>query len=259
MRGFLNHGNTCYFSAALHALLNAHPVSTYIKHEPYTGSCAFTLLYKRLIDAYFEDKDEGALSIQSLLEAFYNRFPSFRDRGQQHDAQEAVLCMIDILEKAIPQVSVFIYGTKTQEVIYPGGKKNHEHPFCIQMLSARNGTLAEALHKSMEWNVLDDYKDDHGIVHHVATTREIITTQPRVLFISFDTKSDVNVYENTLKDYELVASVVHGGSQYGGHYGSFVKRGNTWYFNDDDVTTKDDFPIRCGHYLLTYISKIHPT
>ena len=63
--------------------------------------------------------------MNNLLEDFVKKFPRFVV-GRQHDAQEAVLCIIDILENSVTELKKHFYGKKIQETLWPGGKKTHE-------------------------------------------------------------------------------------------------------------------------------------
>lgn len=257
MRGFYNVGNTCYFNAALHCILRAKPLVDTIMSSSYEGDCQFTHEFRKIHASYVQDATDP-IDNRHLLVAFFYAFPMFKNL-EQHDAQEALLCMIDILEKAIPAIKPMVYGKKSQETVFPGGKKEKESQFCLHILDTKQHVLDKALEKSFAWNVLEDYRDDAGKTHHVATTREIIKEVAPVFFISFDAKSRVQLLDGLNIGYELVASATHVGSQFGGHYASYVKQNDAWFLIDDHSVNPCPFPSECGHYILTYTLKTHPS
>jgi len=55
--------------------------------------------------------------------------------------------------------------------------------------------MTKMLSKSTEWNTLENFEDTDGKVHHVATTRMMFSKLPRVLMISFDSKSHIQIIE----------------------------------------------------------------
>ena len=257
MRGFLNLGNTCYFNTALQCLLHIPILTNYIIIHPYDGECEFTKMYYEVTKTYWTEGKE-ILTINSLLKLFQNEFPRFK-LEEQHDVQEAILCIIDILERAVPLIKKWFYGRKIQETIWPGGKSTNEEDFSVHLITSRGTDMEEMLKKSTDWDVLDNFEDTEGKVHNVATTRKLFSKLPQILMISFDRKSHVKIIENILMDkyeYNLIASAVHVGLQNDGHYVGFVKRRNKWYFVNDDHITQQDLPEEAGHYFMVYNLKI---
>ena len=80
----------------------------------------FTLIYQILLKKYWT-ADKTPLDLAALQYAFQKEFPRFRT-NEQHDVQETVLCIIDILERSQPIVKEWFYGKKIQETIWPNGK-----------------------------------------------------------------------------------------------------------------------------------------
>lgn len=254
MKGFKNLGNTCYFNTAIHCLLHVPLLSNYFLQFGYRGECEFTQLYKELVHFYWLSKEKSVVDLTPLLKQFYKGFPRFEDK-EPHDTQEAILCIIDILERSCPEVKPWFYGKKRQETIWPGGKVQSQEDFGIHIVTSDGTDLAEMLTKSTDWNVIENFEDNEGKVHNVATTRMIFSKLPQMLIISFDKKSHVNVIENITIDkheYELVASAIHTGIQQDGHYVSFVKNEDVWYYTNDTQVTKADLPETAGHYVLVY-------
>ena len=132
----------------------------------------------------------------------------------------------------------------------------------MHILCSYSNDFGEMLNDCLKWNVLTDYKDDDDVVHNVATTRYLLSEYPNVLMVSFDKKSVIKITENIVIDnhvYELFATSVHAGIQHGGHYSAFVKRGETWYYIDDDLVKKHELPENAPYYVLMYILKTRPS
>lgn len=261
MRGFLNLGNTCYFNTALQCLLHIPVLSNYFIQRGYEGSCDFTKMYSTLVQFYWTSEQKGIVNPQALLHHFCKHFPRFENR-EPHDVQEAILCIIDILERACPEIKPWFYGKKVQETIWPGGKSTTTEDFSIHIVTAKHEDLGEMLRKSADWNVIENYEDTEGKVHNIATSRMLFSKLPQVLMISFDKKSYVEVIEKILIDkyeYNLIASAVHIGIQRDGHYVSYVRHGDKWYYINDDFTTETSLPMRDGHYVLVYNLKTPST
>lgn len=253
MRGFLNLGNTCYFNTALQCLLHIPVLTNYLIKHPYEGECQFTQMYRDLTVVYWT-KGKELINISDLLELFQKEFPRFTSK-EQHDVQEAILCIIDILERSIPVIKKWFYGKKVQETIWPGGKSTNEEVFSVHLVTSDGTDMEEMLKKSTDWDVIENFEDESGKVHNVATTRKLFSRLPQILMVSFDRKSHIKIIENILMDkyeYNLIASAVHVGLQDDGHYTGFVKRRNKWYYADDDHITQQDLPEEAGHYFMVY-------
>lgn len=253
MKGFENFGETCYFNSALQCLMYIPVLTNYFIKYPYDGACEFTKEYSNLVRLYWK-RGEHDIDIGPIISQFRKKFPSFVDT-QQHDAQEAIMCIIDILERAVPLIKQWIYGKKTQETIWPSGKSSNEEDFGIHLITSHGKDLGQMLSKSTDWNVLENFKDTEGKVHNVATTRMVFSKLPQVFMISFDSKSHIEIIERILihtSEYNLMSAVVHMGNQYGGHYASFVKRKDMWYFINDESVVQHELPAEAGYYFMVY-------
>lgn len=252
MKGITNLGNTCYFNTALQCLLHV-PV---IRSMVYQGDCTFTKMFVDFARQFWDPNIGILFNVQPILNEFQKHFPRFKSH-EQHDVQETILCVIDILEKSVPELKDYFYGKKVQETVWPGGTKKQEEDFGVHILCVNGSSFKEMLLQSFAWNVLTDYEP-----HHVATTRCFFSKHPRVLMVSFDKKGHVNVNEKLTIDgyeYELVASAIHVGFQNDGHYVAFTKHADTWYYKNDDFVIEQRFPCDAPHYLLMYILKSPPS
>ena len=252
MKGFENTGNTCYFNTAVQCLVNIPVLSNHFLRCPYDGPCEFTKVYSSLIHTYW--LKNGIVDMTPLLASFRKTFPRFGE-NEQHDVQEAIMCIIDILERAEPILKEWLYGKKTQETVWPGGKSSNEEECCIHLMRADGSDMSKMLEESTKWNVLENFQDTNGKVHNVAITRMVFSKLPKVLMLSFDRKSRVKVFETIhINDntYELIASAVHVGIQNDGHYVSFVKRKVKWLFINDESIKEHPLPIEAGHYFMVY-------
>ncbi len=253
MKGFENIGNTCYFNTALQCLLHIPVMSNHFIRNPYTGMCTFTRAYSDFIRVYWT-RGQETVDVKPLLTAFQKEFPRFKT-NEQHDVQEAVMCIIDIIERAEPVVKEWFYGKKIQETIWPGGKSSNEEDFSIHLITPEGGDMGKMLAKSTDWNTLENFEDTQGKVHNVATTRMVFSKLSQILMISFDRKSHIKVIETIHiggVEYDLIASAVHVGNQNDGHYISFVKRKNKWFLLNDENIKEHELPNEAGHYFMVY-------
>lgn len=255
MKGFLNLGNTCYFNSCLQCLFQTPSISNQFLLKPYKGTCEFTTEYSRLLKLFWFEKTTPVLDPTKLLGIFRNKFKQFNN-NREHDAQEAMLGVIDILEKARPSLKNVIYGTLQKKIIYPGGSSVTNEKFSILMLTpTRNSSLEELLRDHMKHEVLEGYTDNSEKTHHVAVLEQSISKYPPILAIGFNMfnrKFKIKIPEK-FKNYRLYASCVHMGSTRGGHYIAYTKHRNIWYLKDDDNVRKDvKHPMEAPFYLCLF-------
>lgn len=253
MKGIENRGNTCYFNTALQCMLYIPVLSNYYIRHPYQGECKFSRVYSNLTKEYWT-KGQSSVNVSGLLTLFQEQFPRFK-KNEQHDVQEALLCIIDVLEKSTPEIRRWFYGKKVQETIWPTGKSTNEEDFCIHLVTSDGKDMGGILSKSTDWNVVDNYVDDDGKRHNLATTRMVFSQLPQVLIISFDKKCHVQILEKLIidnKQYNLISTALHVGDQNDGHYVSFVKRKNKWLLINDEHMKEHELPEEGGFYLMVY-------
>jgi len=254
MRGFLNLGNTCYFNTAIQCLLHIPVLSNYFLQKGYQDDCEFTKLYFALVQFYWTSKETGLINPRPILQQFYKHFPRFENK-EPHDVQETLLCIIDILERSIPEIKPIFYGKKRQETIWPGGKSTNDEDFSVHIVTSDGNDLGEMLLKSTDWNVIENFEDTEGKIHNVATTRMLFSSFPQVFMISFDRKSHFKIFEKLLisnREYNLISAAVHIGIQQDGHYVSFVNHDKKWYYINDDFVDEVELPTSASYYVLVY-------
>ena len=257
MKGFLNLGNTCYFNSCLQCLFQTPSISNGFLLKPYKGDCEFTEEYSKLLKLFWFEKKTPVLDPQRLLEIFRKKFKQFDNRNE-HDAHEAMLSVIDILEKARPSIKNTLYGTIKKKVIYPGGSSVTHERFSVLMLTpTANSSLEQLLQNHFKQEVLEGYTDDSGKTHHVTVLEQGIQKYPPILAIGFNMfhrKFKIKIPEK-FNNYRLYASCVHMGSTRGGHYVAYTKHRNIWYLKDDDNVTKDvRHPREAPFYLCLFKS-----
>ena len=83
------------------------------------GECKFTKLYHELVTTYFTTQESGKFDLSPLLKAFRVEFPRFK-ADEPHDAQDALFCIIDILEKEYSIIKDLLYGKDADNHITRG-------------------------------------------------------------------------------------------------------------------------------------------
>jgi len=76
---------------------------------------------------------------------------------------------------------------------------------------------------------------------------------PRILVISFQTKSKVTLSDTIFdEEYQLFGMCKHIGSLRGGHYISYVKHRDVWYYKDDDIVEEKQPNLTDTYYMALY-------
>ena len=130
MRGLVNLGNTCYFNTAIQCLAHVPALSKHLFLNDYEGTCALTKEYQKVARQLFLSGKDDPVLPDKLLNEFRTKFSSFAGGGQ-HDAQEVIVCMIDVLETSLGKdiIQEIFNGVEVQETVYPGGKSVKEEVF----------------------------------------------------------------------------------------------------------------------------------
>lgn len=259
-----NYGNTCYFNSALQCLLRVEIISNALIFDTHVCRSVFTVEYQKMVKM---SSSSLPLNLPILLNIFRTRFARF-DNAHPHDAQEAFVCMLDLLDQDL--VDLAFNGTKVQETVCRSGKKIHHEKFTVDIMTefSGGGGIAETIANSHKWTTVHDYMDDNGNVYNIAATRQTYGVYPNVLAITFaemnNGQRNVVLSENLVfgnLSYDLIATCTHvGDTRFGGHYVSLIKKGgggnSIWaLMNDTQCIENVEFPAEARHYLALYMLK----
>ena len=205
---------------------------------PYTGPCDITREYQKIVRELFTKDKTDPVSPSDLLGAFRMRFPQFTT-GQQHDAQEAILLLIDVFEQSLGKelVQDIFNGEDSQETLWNDGMSTVKSPFTTLVLDVSEPCrLQDLLDDRFEEQNIEGYVDAQGKTHEVAGIRNRVSKWPRIVSFSFsmyEYKFPIEIpFE--FEGRKLFACVLHQGVQRGGHYALLVRRFDKWYIKDDE-------------------------
>jgi ubiquitin C-terminal hydrolase len=205
---------------------------------PYTGPCDITREYQKIVRELFTKDKTEPVSPSDLLGAFRLRFPQFTT-GQQHDAQEAILLLIDVFEQSLGKelVQDIFNGEDSQETLWNDGMSTVKSPFTTLVLDVSEPCrLQDLLDDRFEEQNIEGYVDAQGKTHEVAGIRNRVSKWPRIVSFSFsmyEYKFPIEIpFE--FEGRKLFACVLHQGVQRGGHYALLVRRFDKWYIKDDE-------------------------
>lgn len=230
-KGIPNIGNTCYFNTAIQCLAHVPMLTNkFLNDGPYTGDCALTREYSLFIRQLWAHQD---LDPRALFTTFHTRFPQFTP-GHQHDTHEAVLAIIDALEKSlgVEYMKTIFYGKEDQIVTYPGGTSTRPSEF--------SALFVESPHKLSNYSkhiILSEYEDDAGKKYHAAALQTVIRATPHCLMVVFTQKCPVEQVPLKFEGAHLFGIVIHAGISQGGHYAAFLKHRGQWQLFDDDAVS----------------------
>jgi ubiquitin C-terminal hydrolase len=258
MKGIPNLGNTCYFSSAIQCLLQIPSVVNYFILKRYSGDCEFTLALQHVSHEIWISKDEN-INInlfQNIFKIFINKFSQFKN-SNQHDVQEAFICILDILDNSTNLIKGNFYSKIKKEIIFPNGKSESLEDMIVHFLypDQTHQTIQDAIAHNEKWATISDYEDDKGKKHHVATTRTAIATAPKVLIFSLGYRHKIKLTEHLEvagKRYSYISSAIHMGNDHHGHYVSVGRHKGKWYLKDDLSITEIEQPLENFHYLVVY-------
>jgi len=239
MRGLWNIGNSCWFNTSIQCLAHVPPLTKHLfSLPPYTGPCDITREYQKIVRELFTKDKTEPVSPSDLLGAFRLRFPQFTT-GQQHDAQEAILLLIDVFEQSLGKelVQDIFNGEDSQETLWNDGMSTVKSPFTTLVLDVSEPCrLHDLLEDRFEERNIEGYVDAQGRTHEVAGIRNRVSKWPRIVSFSFsmyDYKFPIEIpFE--FEGKKLFACVLHQGVQRGGHYALLVRRFEKWYIKDDE-------------------------
>ncbi len=277
MKGLDNLGNTCYFNCSLQCLLQVPQLSNYMILRNYAGDNEFAKEYQGMVRKVWL-KGSGSVNPDKLLELFRLRYPQFRT-DNQHDSQEAFLCLLDILDNSLrpfngnPNHSLIreiFYGKMVQETVCKSGKSIRTEHTPMTILFSKNGeTIEQSIQSYQNWTTIENFKDDEGIIHHVSVTRNLFWELPKVLGFTtrmYGEKVRIKISEflemkpflstgaplQSDTRYELFAVCKHHGSAHGGHYIAYTKHKGKWYIKNDGFCMETILPKEDYFYFFLF-------
>lgn len=124
---FKNVGNSCYLGTALHALLHCPQLTNYFlknleeedTNKRKKNASAFVGAYKKLVDTYWSSSGPNAdadVTFEEVRLMFLKHHGKTFKEGQQHDAHEALMCLLQMLHTGLSKTKK-IEGSKTIGVL----------------------------------------------------------------------------------------------------------------------------------------------
>ena len=254
-RGLLNIGNTCYFNSAVQCLAHVPALTNrFLREGPYDGSCEVTRAYSQLVRKMWSQKNKDPLDPRELVDVFRSKFTDFTPL-QQHDAHEAVLALLDALEKSLglDYMKPIFYGKEEQVVVFPGGTSSRTNDFCSLFVDS-----PEHLKNYDKYHILSDYVDDAGKKYNAAAMQTVIRDTGDCLSVIFTQKCPVEIVPDTYHGMKLFVIVAHWGMFHGGHYAAYVKHKGKWRLADDDTSMDVDAPDGRTMCSMAWYKKIRP-
>jgi len=273
MKGLKNLGNTCYFNSIVQCIIQIPQISNVFLIKKIETSCEFTKEFQKFIKQYWFKKDENVISPLKLYQLFKQNHKQF-DNENENDAQEGFLCILDDLEKSLKEFNIIptlFFGEIEQKTVYPNGVSVVKEPIALNMINVfKDCSITDALNEYTKWNVVDGYVDSDKNSYNFANVKRLFSKLPKLLVLSFSMYNRKNkiTLEETLDMgnyvvnseqrclYDLVATCIHCGTVNNGHYVSFTKHHDKWYFKDDDNCTHvNTFPTTDNHYIVFYLKR----
>ena len=118
MKGLPNFGHTCYFNAAVQSLVYAPNSTNYFIHGAESGevnarrkgASTLALAYAGFVRAYWTEGVAGdQVDAAPLYNAFVTACRGFI-KGEQHDAHEALVCLLDKLHEGLSRMKPGEHG-----------------------------------------------------------------------------------------------------------------------------------------------------
>lgn len=257
MRGLVNLGNTCYFNSAIQCLAHVPALSKHLFLNSYDGPCGITREYQKVAKQLFLKNGEDPVDPSHVLNEFRKKFPQFAN-GQQHDAQEVIVHLIDVFEQSLGKqlIQDIFNGEEIQETTYPEGSSSTTSTFTTLILDVNsNSKLEDLMKERLRHSIISDYMDAFGKKHHVAAIQRRIEKWPKVIMLTFamyHKKFQIEIPKE-FQGKTLFAVVLHMGIQWGGHYAMAVKRYDKWFIKDDEsVREIQEPPTKGAFYMACY-------
>jgi ubiquitin C-terminal hydrolase len=205
MRGLLNAPGTnqCWLNSAFSCIIHTPAIGRIMISGPlYIGECAITRNFQYIARQLF-DKEKRDLpypvDANCLHIAFCEKFPSFSDNTQHHDAQEAILLFIQVFESSL-KLKIF------------------------------EGELSTGICSTIILPVTEPCSlEDVLVGTKVIRWPEIIM----FTFSMYEYRWPVTLPFEFMNK-QIYAVLMHKGSEDIGHYAALIKVRDEWYIKEDD-------------------------
>jgi len=257
---FPNLGNTCYINSVLQNIIYSESFRSKIHNEE----------IKKIIDS-----DSETFNLSSFINYFLNKY-TFFEKFRQNDAHEFLTSFIDLVVEENNLLKEDYHGQTKLNIKClncNNSKSVYEEFTSINLNVEQNCDLYDLFEKYLSKEIHDDpenlYFCDHCKCNCISEKKISLNVLPKTLIIVFKRYSEsrkltniidfplnnLNIREsksgNVLK-YDLTGIVNHLGNLSDGHYNSFVKVKEKWYFMDDDIILQRDSIYNNQSYILFY-------
>jgi|APSaa5957512622_1039677.scaffolds.fasta_scaffold59668_1 ubiquitin C-terminal hydrolase len=284
--GLNNIGNTCYLNSGLQTLVHCGALSKLILDNKFDDPVLLT--YQQFLNDYLTSTKTISPSAIKLMVGIKNKL--FMSSGQQ-DTHEFLISLITILEEAFIKMNeqsdgnMFINNISLNEWIsklfdcniysiikcsvcgYCSNTKE-EHRFLSLSINDLS-SLDDCFQEYIKPEMLEEKWFCEKCKHKVNAVKSfMINSTPKYLYIhfkrfSYNQKNKAKKIENEIyvppvwklnkSNYILKGVVKQSGRINGGHYVSYVKNNDGWfYFNDSSVSKIDEESV-LSHAKQSYI------
>lgn len=267
MRGLTNLGETCYFNAALQCLLYCPNMTNYfLAGVPTTDVCTkrkgastlATLLAEFACVYWTSTSTQAPLDTTELYAAFCKTSKGFGP-NLQHDAHEAILCLLDKVHEGLsrlkpPANQGVCHRPEVQQTAWRDSLKNscsvvsevfrgqmemciqakgytrvtHDHFTCMSVAVNDCASLVQCFQQFMAPEHLGDFKVDDQVID--ASISKKFTYLPRILIVHlkrFDKHDKIDKFVDYPSELDLGMYVVPGCDHHYQLFGVCLHRGAT--------------------------------
>lgn len=221
MKGFLNLGQTCYFNAAVQCLVFAPNCTNYLLEGAETNDVnpkrklagALAHEFAQLVREYWSSGAEGDVAhVEPLFVAFCKACKGFKV-GEQHDAHEAMVCMLDKIHEGLSRMkpgdlavskqagvsgSAWVSDLKSETSIVsevfrgqvqvrvsgPGYESvTYDHFTSISLAITESSNLMACVQRFMAPETIPNYNESESGKRMTVTMYRTFTYLPRVLLV----------------------------------------------------------------------------
>lgn len=250
--GLVNIGNSCYFNSLVQCLLSCPSFVSY---------CQQNMNINQVCRCFVEINGGNPTSTSKLLQLITNKTKYNLRYGQQEDAHEAFLCIMDLIGEEINNIFcvrhiITLKCNKCERVL-----KKSDNPVELYLEQAIDADF-NILYTSQG---LSDYKCDKcKTVGQCVEVRQLcrISNTCIVLVKNYAKKTEIPRVPQSFsvpgKDggklvYNMCGIIDHFGSQSGGHYIAKIKRkDNMAIANDSVITPVSSIDVSPNSYVIFY-------